>query len=510
MKIKNKRGFNMPVRITVSAILLIIQILLLFSVIYGVSGKSVFIYTLTMIFGILTVIYIINKRGNPDHKIAWIIFILLFPVFGISTYLLWGGGRVLPLIRKRMEKCENRYMRLLKTNNNVYEHLKYYDLFHSRQADYLSHESGFPLYSDTTTKFLAPGDKFLSSLIDELKNAEKYIFIEFFILAEGKMWESIYSILKDKAKNGVEIKVIFDDFGSIKRQRKGFINKLRADGITVSVFNPINPFLNIFMNNRSHRKIVIIDGKTAFTGGVNVGDEYINLERRFGYWLDSAIMLKGEAVKSFLAMFCTMWEFTTGKRIDMTSHIADYSEKCDGFVLPYCDGPLNHSNPAEGIYMQILNTAQKYVYIATPYLLIDNSMKAILHMAAKSGIDVRIVTPHIPDKWYVHPATQYNYLELLEAGVRIYEFTPGFIHSKLFVSDDKVATVGSVNMDYRSFVFHFECGVWVCDSNTVYDIKSHFEEIFKKSQEITLEFWKKRSFFDKIKQAILHVFAPFM
>lgn len=510
MKIKNKRGFAMPIRITISALLVIIQLVMLFSVIYGVNGKSIFAYVLTMILGIFTVIFIINRRGNPDHKIAWIIFILVLPVFGISSYILWGGGRVLPFIRKKMEKCESRYMRHLTPNDKIYEQLRYYDLFHSRQADYLTRESGFPLYSNTETKFLAPGEKFLPVLIEELKNAEKYIFIEFFILAEGEMWNSIYKVLKEKVQNGVEVKIIFDDFGSIKRQNKNFIGNLKKHGIEVSVFNPINPFLNIFMNNRSHRKIVVIDGKTAFTGGINIGDEYANLEKRFGYWLDSAVMLKGEAVKSFIAMFCTMWEFTTGKSINFASHLAENSTLCDGFVLPYCDGPLNKSNPAEGIYMQILNTAQKYVYIATPYLLIDNSMKAILHMAAKSGIDVRIVTPHIPDKWYVHPATQYNYLELLEAGVKIYEFTPGFIHSKLFVSDDKVATVGSVNMDYRSFVFHFECGAWICDNNTVFDIKTHFEEIFKNSEEITLEKWKKRPFFDKFKQAILHIFAPFM
>ena len=209
-------------------------------------------------------------------------------------------------------------------------------------------------------------------------------------------------------------------------------------------------------------------------------------------------------------MFCTMWEFTTGKQIDMKAHVAKSYCEDDGFVIPYCDGPLNDNNPAEGLYMQILNTAQRYVYIASPYLLIDSSMKTTLCMAAKSGIDIRIVTPHIPDKWYVHPATQYNYRELLESGVRIYEYTPGFIHSKLFVSDDKIATAGSVNMDYRSFVFHFECGAWMCDSESVDMIKNHFEEVFSVSREITLSKWKKRPISQKIKQAILHIFAPFM
>lgn len=510
MKVKNKRGFTIPTRITLSALLLLIQLYLLFLVVSGVNKSSVFVYTLTMIIGIFTVIFIINRRGNPDHKITWIIFILLFPVFGITVYVLWGGGRILPLIKKRMNKCESHYMPHLKNDSVAKNQLKYYDLFHSRQADYLARESGFPLYSNTHTKFLPSGEAFFEELLKSLKKAKKYIFIEFFILAEGVMWEKIFEILKEKALEGVDIKVIFDDFGSIKRQRKGFIQHLKNAGIEVSVFNPINPFLNIFMNNRSHRKIVVIDGITAFTGGVNIGDEYINLEQRFGHWLDCGIKLEGEGARSFVAMFCTMWEFTTRKQIKMPEILQKNTENADGFVLPYCDGPLNQSNPAEGIYMQILSTAQKYVYIATPYLLIDNSMKSILHMAAKAGIDVRIVTPHIPDKWYVHPATRYNYLELLEAGVRIYEYTPGFIHSKLFVSDDKVATVGSVNMDYRSFVFHFECGVWLCDNSTVLSIAEHFEEIFEKSREITLKRWKNRSIFDRIKQAVLHIFAPFM
>ena len=205
-----------------------------------------------------------------------------------------------------------------------------------------------------------------------------------------------------------------------------------------------------------------------------------------------------------------MWEFTTKEQLDINSYFSDYKAEDSGFVLPYCDDPLNDKNPAEGIYMQILNTAQKYVYITSPYLIIDNTMTSILRMAAKSGIDVRIVTPHIPDKWYVHPVTQYNYLELLEAGVRIYEYTPGFIHSKLFVSDDKIATVGTVNMDYRSFIFHFECGAWICDNNTVLDIKSQFEDIISESQEIKIEEWKKRPLSMRFKQAILHIFAPFM
>ena len=510
MRKERKRGIKIPTRIILSALLLLIQLGFIFNVLYDFSVSSAWAYSFSMILGIATVITIINRRGNPDHKIAWIVFILVFPIFGITVFLLWGGGRVTPFIRKKMRICEAKCMRYLKEEEGVRDKLRYYDMLHSRQADYLTGESGYPLYDGTSTEYLSPGEEFLPRFLEELSKAEKYIFIEFFILAEGKMWDAVHSVLRNKVREGVEVKIIFDDFGSIKRQSKGFISKLKAEGIEISVFNPINPIMNIFMNNRDHRKIVVIDGKVAITGGINIGDEYINVLERFGYWLDSAVIIKGKAVKSFLAMFCAMWEFTTGRRIRMKNYIVEHSVSAEGFVIPYADDPLNDKNPAEGIYMQILNTAQKYVYIVTPYLIIDNTMKNALRMAAKSGIDIRILTPHIPDKWYVHPVTRYNYFELMDAGIRIFEYTPGFVHSKLFVSDDKIATIGTVNMDYRSFVFHFECGAWICDNSTVLDIRNQFNDILKESKEVTIEDWNNRSIGTRLKQAILHIFAPFM
>lgn len=510
MKVSNNRGLRIQTRIIVSALLLLFQVVFFVALAYGYIGRSSLFYGFTMVLAVFTVIFILNRKGNPDHKIPWILFILVVPLFGISMFLLWGGGRVSPIIKKKMRKCEARYLRYLNDDPAIRDRLEYYDLMHARQADYLTRESGYPLYDKTSTKFYPSGEALLPKLLEELDKAEKYIFIEFFILAEGKMWDDIHEVLKRKIDQGVEVKIIFDDFGSIKRQRKGFIHRLRNEGIAVSIFNPIKPTMNIFMNNRNHRKIIVIDGKVAITGGVNIGDEYINYIERFGYWADSAVVIKGKAVKSFVAMFCTMWDFINGRHLPIKEYFSDEATMDDGFVIPYCDSPLNDRNPAEGIYMQILNTAQKYVYIVTPYLIIDNTMKSMLQMAAKSGIDVRIITPHIPDKKYVHPVTQYNYTELLEAGVKIYEFTPGFCHSKLFISDDSVATVGSVNMDYRSFVFHFECGAWICDNSTVMDIKEHFFSLMDRSKEVTLSRWKKRPILVKFTQAILHLFAPFM
>ncbi len=476
----------------------------------GIREHSVYINVLSTVLSFVTVFYIVNRSDNPSYKILWIIFILAIPVFGVLTYMLWGGGRVWPNVKKRMLYCEGKYKKCLPKNEKVHETLRYSDGIHSRQAEYLSRESGFPLYKNSSAEFLAPGEVFLPRFLEELSKAERYIYIQFFILAEGTMWSQIVEILERKAAEGVEVKVLFDDFGSIKRQRKGFIARLRRRGIEVAVFNKIRPSLDIFMNNRNHQKIVVIDGKVAVTGGLNIADEYINQLDRFGYWMDCAAIIKGDAVKSFLAMFCATWEFTSKKAIDFNGHISEERVLEKGFLLPYADGPLDDKNPAEGIYMQILNSAQRYVYITTPYLIIDSSMVECLQLAAKSGIDVKIITPHIPDKWYVHPVTQYSYTELLKSGVKIYEYTPGFIHSKLFVSDDSVATVGTVNMDYRSFITHFECGVWMCDNKTVGDIKEHFNTLLLSCEEITLEKQKRSPWYTKLKREILHLFAPFM
>lgn len=509
-KLKHKRGIPFPTHIVFSAVSLMVQIVFFVVMVRGLSEHYLFVNTLSTILAVVTVFYIVNRSGKSSYKILWIIFILAVPIFGVTAYMLLGGGRVFPHVKRKMQKCEEKYIKQLYDDSKVHETLRYSDGLHSRQADYLTLESGYPLYKNSSCEFLAPGEEFLPRFLEELEKAEHYIYIEFFILAEGKMWSAICDILERKISEGVQVKILFDDFGSIKRQNRTFIKRLRKKGIEVAIFNKIRPSLDVFMNNRNHRKIVVIDGKVAITGGLNIADEYINEWERFGYWMDCAVIIKGDAVESFLAMFCSIWEFTTGKEIEMSTLVSREKILEKGFLLPYADGPLDDKNPAEGIYMQIINSAQRYVYITTPYLIIDNSMKECLRLAAKSGIDVKIITPHIPDKWYVHPVTQYNYYDLLEAGVKIYEYTPGFIHSKFFVSDDSVATVGTVNMDYRSFIMHFECGVWMCDNQTVYDIKEHFNSLLLHCEEMTMESLKKASVFTRVKRAILHLFAPFM
>lgn len=507
---KKQRGIRIKTRVILTAIGLIIAISGIFWGAVTLQHRFLPVFTLFELIGIATVLYIINKRGNPNYKIAWIVFILVLPVFGLFIYMLWGGQRTFPHLKKRFNRCEEHYKKYLEQDPAIMRLLDFEDNPRSRQAAYLYNESGFPVYKDTAVKYLSPGEVFLPKLIEELKKAKKYIFIEYFIIADGKMWNEVYKVLKLKAAQGVEIKVIFDDFGSIKRQRHDFMTRLKKLGIKVAVFCPLKPSLNMVMNNRNHRKIIVIDGNVAFTGGINLADEYINEFERFGYWMDCAVMITGSAVESFVVMFCTMWEYTTGKQILMSGHLLSKPAFSDGYVLPYSDSPMDSKRTAEGIYLQMLNTAHRYVDIATPYLILDDTMNNALILAAKAGVKIRIITPFIPDKKYVHPVTQYYYAELLEAGVEIYEYTPGFMHSKIFLSDDSSATVGTVNMDYRSFFFHFECGIWFTCEDAIRDIRIHFDDMIKDCKQITKEDWAKRKISSKFKQWILHIFSPLM
>lgn len=506
---KTKR-FKLPWRVIITVLMMIIQILFIVFTTGLLQKDFLWLYSAFELLGVATVIYIVNKKGNPSYKIAWIVFILALPVFGILVYLLWGGQRTLPHQKKKMARCEAHFIPSLKEDSAVKEMITYESNVLSRHTQFLTNDSGFPVYSNTNVEYLSPGEVFYPRFLEELQKAKKYIFIEFFIIAEGKMWEGVEEILLKKASEGVEIKIIFDDFGSMKRQNKRFISKLKKHGISIAAFNPIKPPFNMFMNNRNHRKLVVIDGNVSFTGGINIGDEYINAEKRFGYWMDNAVLIKGKATDSFVAMFAIMWEYITNEQLKLEYYLLSKKEDNESYVFPYCDGPMNTNHTAQGLYMQILNTAHRYVYIATPYLILDSNMTAALVMAARSGIDVKICTPFIPDKNYVHPASQFHYAELLDAGVRIFEYKPGFMHSKLFICDDMLATSGSVNMDYRSFVFHFECGVWFTNSETIAEMKAHFNKICDESYEIKSIEWNKRGIFRKSKEWFLHLFSPLM
>jgi len=327
------------------------------------------------------------------------------------------------------------------------------------------------------------------------------------------MWNTILDILKVKASQGLDVRVVYDDFGCVTKLPRRYNKTLESYGIKCSVFNPYIPILSFRLNNRNHRKIAVIDGKTAYTGGVNLADEYINAVEKFGHWRDSVIEIKGDAVWSLTVMFLSMWSYLRKTDEDYECFMPedyDKSVECHGYVQPFDDSPLDDEHVSEAVYLNLINQAEKYIYIETPYLIIDNKMMVALTMASKRGVDVRILTPFIPDKWYAFAVTQSNYEELIEAGVSIYQYTPGFNHGKTFIVDDDYAVVGTINLDYRSLYLHFECGVWMYNTDSVQQVKNSTLEALSISRQVTLEDIKNTSRIKKLGRAVFKIFAPLM
>jgi len=337
--------------------------------------------------------------------------------------------------------------------------------------------------------------------------------MEYFIVGLGIMWDTILEVLKEKAAQGVEVRFIYDDMGCLFRLPIDYQRTLEGYGIKCAVFNRFRPVLSTLQNNRDHRKIAVIDGKVAFTGGINLADEYINVVERFGHWKDAAIMVKGAAAWSLTMIFLQMWSLTANTVEDCSKYRPWQDQPCpvpsEGYVQPYADSPIDNEHVGEHVYIRIINNAKQYLYITTPYLIVDDAMLSALALAAKSGVDVRVVTPHRWDKQFVHITTRSYYRELIMAGVKVYEYSRGFIHSKTFVSDDKVATVGTTNLDFRSLYLHFECGVWLYNSPSVLAIKNDFMQTLADSQEITLEDCRSNALL-RLAQEVLRIFAPLM
>ena len=501
-------------RIFIVGVLVLIQLIILILGIWKLSESFVYMYVLFIILSVVVVVYIVSRKDNPSYKLAWAIPVLLVPVFGGLFYLFFGGNKIGRKLKKQIEYEYHEAKELLKQDKSVIEEIKSIDKSVFSQVRYINDYAAYPVYKNSTSEFLSPGEVFYERLIEELKQAKHYIFMEYFIINEGKMWDSILEILAEKAREGVDVRLLYDDMGCITTLPNKYHEKIRKLGIKCQVFNKFIPILSVLVNNRDHRKITVIDGHTAFTGGINLADEYINEIVRFGHWKDASIMIKGEAVWSFTVMFLQVWNFIGFTKEDYnkyrpkTYHTSNFES--DGYVQPYGDSPYDNELVGENVYLNIINRAKDYVYINTPYLIIDNELVTALTLAAKSGIDVRIVTPFIEDKWYAHIVTRAYYAQLIEAGVKIYEYTPGFIHSKTFVCDDEIGVVGTINMDYRSLYLHLECGVFLYKTKSVMQIKEDFLNILDVSQNITLEDTKKVKWSNRFLRAILRVFAPLM
>ena len=500
-------------RMVVVGLMIVVELVVFLFFLIKFSHYSALVSLLGTIISALVVLWIINKSDNPAYKLAWIIPILIFNIAGGVLYLILGNKKPSKNMRFRLEKVQQKTSKYLKQDEEILQEIKNKNKTVYGHMNYINNASGYPMHKNTEVKYYSLGEDNYVDLIKELKKAKKYIFMEYFIIEEGQMWNGILEILEQKAKEGLDVRLMYDDMGCVSLLPYGYDKELEKKGIQCIAFNPFKPLLSLAMNNRDHRKITVIDGHTGFTGGINLADEYINVKERFGHWKDTGVMLKGEGVWNLTMMFLEMWNSNRQTDADFSIYKPEVHQwettLSDGYVQPYGDSPLDEEVVGENVYLNIINTAKNYVYIFTPYLIIDNEMMTALCLAAKKGVDVKIVTPGIPDKKTVFKLTRSYYRQLIEAGVKIYEYTPGFIHAKVFICDDEIATVGTINMDYRSLYLHFECGVYMYKCKCISDIKKDVLETISKSKEFSkkdINNGRRNSLW----QAILRVFAPLM
>ena len=486
---------------------LLLQILLSLAVALFFVDKWAIIHVVYNLVGLLITLYLIKDSKNYSYTLPWIVILLLFPLIGGLLYIILGGNKYHSKTLKSIRKHEKDARLYLRQEEEISESLKKHS-----PVRYLTKYAGYPATSNNLVDYYPVGEQAFKVMLQELQKAKKFIFFEYFIVARGKMWNSILEILKQKAKEGVEVRVMYDDLGCMTLLHPKYPQELEKMGIKCVCFNRLGAFAGVIMNNRDHRKMLIIDGKIAFSGGINIADEYINVGSKYGHWKDNGIRIVGEAVWNYTVMFLTMWNSFRDEDDDYTKF--KYNFKKDkkqqpGLVIPYGDSPLDNEITGEDVYLNIIGQANDYIYIFTPYLIIDTDMINALTLAAKRGVDVRLIIPGIPDKKLVYTVSE-SYVEpLVAGGVKVYRYTPGFVHAKVFVSDDNVATVGTINLDYRSLYLHFECGCYLQDVPVIAEIKQDLVDAMTKSSLIT----KQEAcphFFKAFWQALLRLVAPLM
>ena len=533
-----KKIFN---RTTVCVIGILLQLTYLVVIFLSFGTQYTYSYFAFVLLGVILSLYIYNMDINPSYKMAWMFAILSFPIFGVMFYVFFGNSHSGDRLRKRMTQYNDEARLLLPQNNELMSALHRDNTAAEKQAKYLYNYGGYPVYANTKTTYFPIGEAKFAAMIEELEKAQRFVFLEYFIVAEGKMWGTILDILERKVKEGVDVRMIYDDIGCLFTLPYKYNEILEEKGIKCRVFNQFRPIWSAKMNNRDHRKILIIDGKTVFTGGINLADEYINRIDRFGHWKDTAVMIQGEAVKSFTLLFLKMWHVAKGKvsipqeeirkytvevwentqsdemRADMESmrntdmqNTQDKKLHAGGYVIPYGDDPYGDERIGKQVYIDILNRARKYVHIMTPYLILDDEMITALRYCAKRGVETVIIMPHIPDKIYAYLLARTYYKQLLKYGVKIYEYTPGFVHAKVFVSDDIRGCVGTINLDFRSLYLHFECGAYMYSNDVLHDVEQDFKETLKQCQEITKESCDKYPKGKMLVGKMLRLIAPLM
>ncbi|MCI9279847.1 MAG: cardiolipin synthase [Bacilli bacterium] len=482
----------------------LIQILLSIFIYLFLIDKIFIIHFLFLFIQTIFIVYFIKYSKNYSQTLPLIILLLFFPLLGTLICLIVVQNKNKSKLLKNIVESE-------KENKKYFIHNGSEDLKKKSHLRYLTNYAGFPMTKRNNISYFSLGELAFNSMLENLEKAKEFIFLEYFIICPGTMWNKILEVLKRKVKEGVEVRVIYDDAGCIATLNKNYDKELEKMGIKCIIFNKLHPISGVIMNNRDHRKILVIDGKVAFSGGINLADEYININSPYGHWKDNGIKVEGEAVWSYTVMFLTMWNAFKKDDSDFNKYKKeDYKKiKENGIAIPYAETPLDNDQTGEDIYLNIINQAHEYVYIFTPYLIIDTDVINALILASKRGVDVRLIIPGIPDKKIVYTLSE-SYLEMLiKGGVKIYKYTKGFVHGKVFISDDKIATVGTINLDFRSLYLHFECGLYLEDVDCIKEIKKDFVETLKESHQVT-EKEATPKFFKSIWQAILRLFAPLM
>lgn len=500
-------------RVVITALLILLQIAFFLITLLRLGNYYVWVSMVLRFITFWAVIYIIWKPNNPAVKLAWVVPILVFPLFGGMLYLCYGHVIVPKKLRDSMERTDKLVRKSLVQDSKIMKDLKRQDPAAANQSGYIASYAATPVWDQTATSFFADGRPWWESLLADLEKAEHFIFLEFFIIKEGKMWDAVLDILERKVKEGVEVRLIYDDIGCVFLLPKYYDRVLEKKGIKCVAFNRLVPFMSLVLNNRDHRKIVVIDGKMAYTGGINLSDEYVNFEHPYGdHWKDTGIRVEGKAVWNFTVMFLQMWNMSRYTEEDYSRYYYPFEKMpgANGFVQPYMDTPFDDETLGENVYLNMIGSAKRYIWIYTPYLVTDNEMITALKLAAKRGVDVRIVTPGVPDKKFVYWLTQSNYQNLIEAGVRVFQYKPGFIHAKCVLSDDESATVGTVNFDYRSFYHHFECGVFCYRAQAVDELKADMEKTFAACEEITLSWCRDKFVKTNVIGPLLKLLSPLM
>jgi len=517
---KGKRGLLRVIfgRIGIIISLLMLQIILFALLVKWLDGVTEVWFGSAAI-SLIVIIKLINDNENPTAKLTWVMLIMLVPLFGVLLYLYVKTDLGHRMIRNRLAEIQQETKDFLNhEENDIPDELV-------NVSNYLDN-FGFPTYKGCDVKYFPSGESKFEEVLEQLEKAQKFIFMEYFIIDEGYMWGRILDVLERKVKEGVKVRVMYDGTCAVFRLPYDYPKKLQKLGIECKMFSPLRPFVSTHYNYRDHRKILVIDGKIAFTGGINFADTYINKIRPFGHWKDTAVMIKGKAVESFTLMFLQMWsENINAIKRDCKKYILDIKhyenqewvasqnqeiENDQGYVIPYGDQPFDDEKVAEMVYLDIFNTAKKYVHVMTPYLILDNEMLTAMLYAAKRGVEVYLILPYKPDKKSAFALAHTHYKQLIENGIKIYEYMPGFCHAKMFTSDDCKAVVGSINLDYRSLYHHFECALYMHDEPVIKDIEADFEETLKECREVTLKSLKNVPFTRRAAGKLLKILAPLM